>query len=73
MAAVLNLTTGIVYVSGSIKLTTLNILSGGSTTISTGVGSVKMSTANPATNTSWIPIQYAGVQYFIPAFTTNAP
>lgn len=52
---------------------TLSITVGGSTTISTGVGSVRMSTANAATNASWIPITYAGVVYFIPAWTTNAP
>lgn len=50
-----------------------NIPSGGSTTISTGVGSVRMSTVNAATNTAWIPIQYAGTQYYVPAWTTNAP
>ena len=59
--------------SGALKLTTLNIASGGSTTISTGVGSVKMSTANAATNAVWIPLQYAGTTYFVAGFTTNAP
>jgi len=59
--------------TGGLKLTTLQIASGGSTTISTGVGSVKMSTANAATNASWIPITYAGTVYFVPGFTTNAP
>jgi hypothetical protein len=59
--------------TGALKLTTLNIASGGSTTISSGVGSVKMSTANPATNTAWIPIQYAGTTYYVPGWTTNAP
>lgn len=52
---------------------TINIASGGSTTISTGVGSVKMSTANPATNTAWIPFAYAGTTYYLPGWTTNAP
>lgn len=59
--------------TGTLKLTLLNIASGGSTTISTGVGSVRMSTANAATNTSWIPIQYAGTTYYVPGWTTNAP
>jgi hypothetical protein len=59
--------------SGSLKLTTLNIASGGSTTISTGVGSVKMSTGNAATNTTWIPLQYNGVTVYVPAWATNAP
>jgi hypothetical protein len=51
----------------------LNVMSGGSTTISTGVGSVKMSTTNAANNAAWIPIQYAGVTYYVPAWTTNSP
>jgi len=52
---------------------TINIASGGSTTISTGVGSVRMSTVNAATNAAWIPLAYAGVTYYVPAWTTNAP
>ena len=44
-----------------------------STTISTGVGSIKMSTANAATNTQWIPMYYEGTTYWIPAFATNVP
>ena len=57
----------------NIRSGTLNIETGGSTTISTGVGSVKMSTANPAANAAWIPIMYAGATYYVPAWTTNAP
>lgn len=45
----------------------------GTTSISTGAGSVKMSTANPADNTAWIPIQYQGTTYYVPAWTTHAP
>lgn len=52
---------------------TFEIVAGGSTTISTGVGSVKMSSANPGTNAAWIPIAYAGTTYFVPAWTTNSP
>lgn len=59
--------------TGILKLTTLNVASGGSTTISTGVGSVKMSSANNATNSVWIPIQYNGTTYYIPGYTTNSP
>src|SRR5205823_2671835 len=51
----------------------INVGTGGSTTISTGVGSVRMSTANPATNTVWIPISYGGTTYYLAGFTTNAP
>jgi hypothetical protein len=44
-----------------------------SSTISTGVGSIKMSTANPATNTSWIKAYCGTAVCWIPAFVTNAP
>lgn len=44
-----------------------------SSTISTGVGSIKMSSANSATNSQWLPMKYNGTTYYIPAFTTNAP
>ncbi len=57
----------------SINVGNLNTVTGGSTTISTGVGSVKMSTANAATNTVWIPMRYNGNTYYVPGFTTNAP
>lgn len=58
---------------GQINALLFNVTSGGSTTISTGVGSIKMSTANPATNAAWIPLAHAGTTYFVPGFTTNAP
>nr|MDA8178344.1 hypothetical protein [Deltaproteobacteria bacterium] len=57
----------------TISVGTLNTLTGGSTTISTGVGSVKMSTVNAATNTVWIPVRYNGSTYYVPGWTTNAP
>lgn len=57
----------------ALRGTSVEVTAGGSTTISTGVGSLKMSTANPATNAVWIPVKYAGVTYFVPGFTTNAP
>lgn len=44
------------------------------TSISTGVGSIKMKSANPATNVAWIPITTAdGTVYFVPGWTTNNP
>src|SRR5690348_17423995 len=46
----------------SIVRGSFNIQTGGSTSISTGVGVIHMSTANPATNASWIPIAYAGTK-----------
>ena len=61
------------HIINGIVTNTVDIRTGGSTTISTGVGSVKMSTANPATNTSWVPIYYAGTIYYVPGWATNAP
>jgi hypothetical protein len=43
------------------------------TTISTGTGTVKMSSANSANNTAWIKIYIGTTAYWIPAWTTNAP
>lgn len=65
--------TGSAHASTSVTTPVVSVPSGGSTTISTGVGSVKMSSANAATNTSWIPITYAGTVYYVPGFTTNSP
>ena len=56
-----------------VKTPGVNITGGGSTTISTGVGSVKMSSEKAAANVAWIPIQYKGKTYFVPAWATNAP
>lgn len=51
-----------------------NIISNvSSTTISTGVGSIKMSTANAATNTGWLKAYIGTTVAWIPTFTTNAP
>lgn len=61
------------YPNQTLDIGTLNISQGGSTTISTGVGSVKMSSTNAATNSAWIPVKYAGTTYFVPGFTTNSP
>lgn len=44
-----------------------------STTISTGTGTVKMSSANNANNAAWIKIYIGATAYWIPAWTTNAP
>lgn len=58
---------------GAIAGSSVEVTGGGSTTISTGVGSVKMSTTNAANNTAWIPVKYAGSTYYVPAWTTNSP
>lgn len=44
-----------------------------STTISTGVGSVKMSSTNPATNSVWIKMYAGATSYWVPGWTTNSP
>lgn len=44
-----------------------------STTISSGDGSIKMSTANPGTNSAWIKIYIGTTAYWVPAWLTNAP
>lgn len=44
------------------------------TTISSGVGTIHMKSANPATNVAWIPITAQdGTVYFVPGWTTNNP
>jgi hypothetical protein len=58
--------------TGGVASTT-TISNANSTTISTGVGSIKMSTANAATNSAWIKAYIGTTPYWIPAFTTNAP
>jgi len=63
----------ILDVAGTTRTQNLNITTGGSTTISTGIGTVKMSTANNANSAAWIPIAYNGTTYYVPAWTTNAP
>lgn len=80
--------TGVIATTGNITATAGQVIAGGdaagvasttsltnttSSTISTGVGSVKMSTTNPATNDSWIKIYIGTVAHWIPAWTTNAP
>jgi len=62
-----------VFVDGTVQTDALRIDEGGSTTIGAGVGSVKMTSATAATNTAWIPINYAGTVYYVPAWTTNSP
>lgn len=56
-----------------LKAGVLDTKTGGSTVISTGVGSIRMSTASAATNAAWIPQRYNGVLYYVPGWTTNAP
>ncbi len=60
-------------VNGTASATLFNTSAGGSITIGAGVGSVKMSTANGATNAVWIPMSYNGTTYYVPAWSTNAP
>lgn len=80
--------TGIASTTGNIVATAGQVIAGGdtggvastiaitnanSTTISSGTGTVSMSTANPGTNAAWIKIYVGVTAYWIPAWTTNAP
>lgn len=56
---------------GSASKNTLSNVS--SSTIAAGVGSVRMSTANAATNTSWLKAYCGTAVCWIPAWVTNAP
>jgi hypothetical protein len=44
-----------------------------STTISTGVGSVKMSSVNAANNAVWVKVYAGTTAYWVPGWTTNSP
>lgn len=81
-------TGGVIATTGNVLATAGQVVAGGdtggvasstsltnanSTTISTGVGSVKMSTTNAATNAAWVKIYVGTTAYWIPAWTTNAP
>jgi hypothetical protein len=54
--------------ASTIRLSNVN-----SAVISTGAGSIAMSTANPATNTAWLKLYIGTSAFWIPAWTTNAP
>jgi len=41
--------------------------------IGAGTGTVKMTSGNNANNSRWIPIQYEGSTFWVPAWTTNSP
>ena len=62
-----------VFVDGTVQTDALRIDAGGSTSISSGVGTVKMTSASAADNAAWIPINYAGTVYYVPGWTTHAP
>ena len=50
-----------------------NNIGGKTTAASTGVGSVKMGSANSANNAVWIPVKYANTTYYVPAWTSATP
>ena len=60
-------------VDGTCRVDTLRIDEGGTTTVSTGTGTVKMASANNADSAAWIPINYNGTTYYVPAWTTYSP
>lgn len=66
-AGTLNVDTGI-YLDGVL------LIGAKDTSISTGVGSIKMKSANAADNAAWIPIVSSdGTVYYVPGWTTNNP
>jgi hypothetical protein len=65
---------GTINAAGGYYLNNSLLLGAKDTTISTGVGSIKMKSANPATNAAWVPITAAdGTVYYVPGWTTNNP
>jgi parallel beta-helix repeat protein len=50
-----------------------NNIGSATTAASTGVGSVKMGSANNANNAVWIPVKYANTTYYVPAWTDATP
>lgn len=54
--------------ASTIQLSNVN-----SSTISTGDGAIKMSSANPGTNTAWLKLYIGTSAFWLPAWTTNAP
>lgn len=62
-----------IYAGTSVVTPVLSIPSGGSTSISSGTGTVKMTSANNANNAVWIPITYNGTVYYVPGWTAHAP
>lgn len=75
MGATANDGANTLQVTGGISLVTgaLDIKTGGTISISSGTGSVKMASAGNANNAAWIPIKYSGTTYYVPGWTTNAP
>jgi hypothetical protein len=63
-----NIALGDIQVVGGTTMTNVN-----DTTISSGTGSIAMSSTNPATNAVWIKINVGTTPYWIPAWTTNSP
>ena len=50
-------------------------LPGGSTSVDLGAGTILMSTstAGPTANVAWIPIEYEGAIYYVPAWAAHDP
>ena len=80
--------TAVTATTGDVKATAGQVIAGGdssgtastvaltntnSSTISSGVGTVHMSTTNAATNSAWIKVYIGTVAHWIPAWTTNEP
>lgn len=72
-SAVLDVVSGNAGAWAILRASTFDVQEGGTLTISSGVGSVKMSNANSANNAAWIPIKYGGTIYYIPGWSAHAP
>lgn len=55
------------------RAATTSISNISNTSVSTGTGTIKMTTANSASSSAWIKIYIGTTPYYIPCFSTDAP
>ena len=61
------------FFDGTVQTDVLRIDDGEDTAISTGTGTVKMTSANPANNAVWIKINADGTDYWVPGWSDASP
>jgi hypothetical protein len=65
---------GTLNADNGIYIDNVLLLGAKDTSISSGLGTIKMKSANAADNAAWIPIRSSdGTVYFVPGWTTNNP